>query len=200
MNITHFKYIYIVAIFCFFAVNLKAEDSNADSSVYKVSIEVGVGPSLVLNKMYSKKLEDINTFAMLRMMWKPDKILHIGIEADYLNLMNENKTDITTEFGKTDFNASMYCYPVNGVLSMQFWGIDLYAGAGIAFVKSSITAFNEESKGAIIAGSYIYGASYSKYYSDEFSIGLEAKGFFISSINKIATALILKINWDLYSY
>ena len=202
MNTIHFKILLTIVISCI-SINSYAQIIPAqitDTSYYNVSVEVGGGLSIMFNKMYSKKLNDIKAFAMMRVMWKPDKILNIGVEADYLNLMTEKKTNITTEFGTTDFSANLSCIPLNVVLSMGVCGFDIYAGTGLAFVNSSITAFNDQSDATIIAGSYIYGLSYSKLISKDLSIGLEAKGFFISSINKIASALIIKVNWNIYSY
>lgn len=188
--------LFIIFMITFSRVNA----AESDSSVYKVSMELGGGTSLLMNKMYAKRLSDFNTFGMIRFMWRPDRILNLGIEADYLNLMNETKENISTEFGSTNFDAKLYCYPINAVLSMKVWGIDFYAGAGMAIVESRVEAFNVISDAEIICGSYTYGLSYSKPLADNFSIGLEGKGFFISSINKAAVAIILKINWDLLKY
>lgn len=190
----------IITIALFIIVIGKSFATESDSSKYKVSIELGAGTSLLINKMYAKKLSDFNAFWTIRIMWHPERILSVGIEADYLTLLKERKENINTDFGKTNFDAKLFSYPINAVLSMKIWGIDLYAGAGIAFVESKVNAFEVISDAEIISGSYTYGLSYSTLLFDDFSIGVEGKGFFITSVNKAATALILKINWDFLNY
>lgn len=173
---------------------------KSDSSVYKICLDVGAGFSLLLNSIDDKQISDIYLFGMIRTMWKPDRIVSIGVEANYLNLMKDKKTSVNTEFGATDFEAVLYCYPINGILSMRILDLDVFAGAGIAFVKSSVKAFNEESNTSIIAGSYNFGLAYSYLISKNLYIGIEGKVFFISSINKTASALILKIDWDMLEW
>ena len=194
--------LYKVAVACLlvFAFNsAHGEDSagKVDSSVYKLSLEVGSGASMMMNKMNSRRFEDINLFAMVRLMWRPDRILNIGIEADYLDLMNDQRSGVETEFGTTDFRAKLFCYPINGILSMKLFGIDIYAGAGIAFVISRINAFDETSETHIITGSYTYAMAYSIPLTPRLSMGAEGKVFIVSTVNKVATSLILKLNWDI---
>ena len=74
----------------------------------------------------------------VRVMWNPEHLLSIGLESGYQYLYSIDVSDYDTEFGTTDFSASMYTVPVFIVFAMRLLpNIRLTAGTGMYLLFNS---------------------------------------------------------------
>lgn len=195
------KLIVIVFIsIIFICYNAKSDINNQsdtnDTEKYSLSLSISSGASLLLNKyegykQAQNKLKELFFYPTLKIMWRTNTLLNIGLESTYLTVMKDE------DYQLTKFEAKMTAVPVSLLFNMNIWGIDIYAGFGVTFIESNINAFDDFSSSRIIAGNYIYGLGYNIPISKSLGVGIEAKVFYITSINKYITCLGVNFSYNL---
>lgn len=189
---------FISIIFLFYEAksDINNQSGSYDNETYSLSLSISSGASLLLNKYEGykqerNKLKELFYYPTLKVMWRTNTLLNIGLESTYLTVMKDEDYQIT------NFEGKMTALPVSLLFDMVIWGIDIYAGFGVTFLESNIKAFDDISSSRIIAGNYIYGLGYNIPITKNLGIGVEAKVFFITSINKYIACLGLNINYNI---
>jgi hypothetical protein len=202
MNFIRIKYFAIVLlVFLTALIQLPATDKIAipKDSIFAFSIEA-IGAYSKSWGVSNSKTVQTDLAPSLRLMWKPNRALNIGLETAYIHLKSETKTGISTEFGKTDFAGDLYGVPLLLVFDMELAGLDLYGGVGAINVLSTLKAFNTESSVSAIYGCYMLALAYKYNIFSNFGIGLEAKAYTYTKINTVSGMLCLNIFYDFYRY
>jgi hypothetical protein len=113
-------------------------------------------------------------------MWQPDHRLMIGLQASYIALPGEQKENVNTEFGKTDFKAGLRTAPILLVFGMKIWELNIYGGMGVGRVTSSIEAFGEIASGYEWNNAIYTGVGYRCDFSRYFGLGIENRTYYFS--------------------
>jgi|WetSurMetagenome_2_1015567.scaffolds.fasta_scaffold31630_4 hypothetical protein len=117
--------------------------AQSKDSTYKILIESGGGYGLSKDSA-SQSVTRYGFSGMLRIMWKPDHRLKVGIETGWLRIASLDEEEIKNEFGTVKLNASLNAIPVMAVFDMDIWRLNLYTGLGYYYVLSTISVENEK--------------------------------------------------------
>lgn len=149
--------------------------------------------SLYLDNKY--EIKDKEYSPTFRFIWKPNHNLSLGVESGYVPILIEDfKKD------NSKFEGKMYAIPILFNLTYDLYIAYLFAGFGPSLINSKITALNEVINSNIWAGTYNYGLGLKIPFSRNFSIGVEAQGFYFSKINKIVAQAGLNLTYGFYGY
>lgn len=150
----------ILSIVVFFACTSFAQHSD---TTYSLTAEFGAGYSRYFTTMDYSELNKNGFSGTVRVMWNPEHLLSIGLETGYQYLYSIDISNYDTEFGNTDFSASMYTIPIFAMFSMKVTpNIKLNAGTGVYLLFNSGNIFgdnlesNQLSIGAHAGVSYLY--------------------------------------------
>jgi hypothetical protein len=134
-----------------------------NAKTYSLTTELGVGYSRYFTTMDYDDLNKNGFSGTVRVMWNPEHLLSIGLESGYQYLYSIDISNYDTEFGTTNFSASMYTIPIFAIFSMKVTpNISLSAGTGMYLLFNSGNMFddalesNQISIGAHIGASYLY--------------------------------------------
>ena len=130
----------------------------------------------------------INFSPSLRLLWKPDHRLNIGIETTYMMV---RKTE--TEKNRQNLHAKLEALPIYLVFNMTVMNIDMTGGIGISYMKSTISAFNDLSIATDWHYCFNFAIGYSYYFTPGFGAGFETKLFSLSKTDDLALAAYLKL-------
>jgi hypothetical protein len=176
-----------------FNVVLHAEKRD---SVFALSIEVT--PGLTTN-IESGKINQLNFAPSLRVFWKPNHLLNIGIETSLLKLDRESRTNVESEFGTTSFKAALNALPVLLIFNMKVLHIDVYGGIGASYITSKVDAFNTKVIAHIWRYTYCCGVGYT-YPLKRFGIGIEARMYSFAKLEKTMIGIMPKLTYDFYKW
>jgi hypothetical protein len=76
----------------------------------------------------------------------------------------------------------------------------LFAGFGSSYITSHIEALNEKITTHTFAGTYNYGFGLKIPFARNFSLGIEAQGFYLSKIDKLVAQVGLNISYGFYGF
>ena len=80
----------------------------------------------------------------VRVMWNPEHLLSVGLETGYQYLYSIDVSDYSTDYGTTQFSASMYAVPIFMVFSMKIApNVKLTAGSGMYLLYNSGELFGD---------------------------------------------------------
>ena len=200
MNITlRNKFVLFLFLICFFTSKAKAQQENKPANQFAVYATLGNGLTGVI--AYNNSfIDNIFYSPSLRLLWKPNHLLNIGVESAYLTISKQDSTLSTTPFGTTVLKARLNAVPLLLVFNMKFSRIDLYYGIGVSYVKSRLQAFEEK----VTVGNWYYcydaAISYTYPLSKKINIGLEAKSYFFPKLQKISGGLVLSLSYRLLQW
>lgn len=127
----------------FISTSLWFTAAQSRDSTYKILIESGGGYGLSKDSV-SQSVTRYGFSGMLRIMWKPDHHLKVGIETGWLRIASLDEEEIKNEFGTVKLDASLNAIPVMAVFDMDIWCLNLYTGLGYYYVISTISVETEE--------------------------------------------------------
>jgi hypothetical protein len=135
----------------------------------------------------------------LRVMWKPEHLVSVGIETGYIPLTQAN-TKGQIKPGEVDGNAQLTAIPAIIVFSMEKYNIELAAGIGMY----SLQLYGKSSKNVIVENSalemgYMFSGAYSIPIGD-FALGFEMK--YLALTDREITMFIpnIRLRWNMFSY
>lgn len=192
----------ILFFILFFEVSLSAnaaQDSiivkHYDIFYYEISIINSY--SILVDK--DSKIEDSRYSPTFRFKWKPNRKLSVGVESGYIPILFTD-SKVITENGKENFKGSMYGIPALIIFNYDISILSLFGGFGTSYLMSDITALNQNYKSNTWIDTYNYGIGLSIPLAHNFSIGIEAKGFFFSKINKLIGQAGVNVKYGFYGY
>jgi hypothetical protein len=181
-----------------FVPALKAQET---AGRYYLSAEVGGGYTRLLTDVDVDGLDRNGFEGMFRLMWNPEHLLSLGLETGYLHLYSIERGNIPTEFGPTDFTASMTAVPINFALAMRVTDeIKIRGGSGMYLLSNSGEIFGETLESSQISIGMQCGASYATPVGKDMSIGAEVKWSYISKIQESTIGIQFLFIYDLLDF
>jgi hypothetical protein len=164
--------------------------AQTQDTVYSLSAEVGLGYSRFITTLDYDDLNKNGFAGTVRVMWNPEHLLSIGLETGYHYLYSIDVTNIPTEFGTSDFSASMVAVPIFIAIQMRITpNIKLIAGSGMFLLNNSGTAFGDELESSQISIGAHAGIAYTYPLNNLISIGGELQYSYYSKIQDQNIAL-----------
>lgn len=192
----YIKKIFIIAVFA--ACSAFSQDND---TTYSISTELGLGYSRYFTTMDYSDLNKNGLSGTVRVMWNPEYLLSIGLESGYQYLYSIDVSNYDTEFGTTDFSASMYTVPVFIVFAMRLSpNIRLTAGTGMYLLFNSGNLFEDPLESNQISIGGHGGVSYTYPISNSISIGGELLYSYFSKIQDQTVAVQFLFIYDFLKY
>ena len=171
------KILTITVAVTFFAFGQETENT------YSLTTELGIGYSRYFTTMDYSDLNKNGFSGTIRVMWNPEHLLSIGLETGYQQLYSIDVSNYETEFGTTEFSASMYTIPIFIVFAMRITpNIKLTAGGGTNLLFNEGNMFNDPLESSQISIGAHIGVSYTIPISSTISIGGELLYSYYSKI------------------
>ncbi|MBL0177275.1 MAG: hypothetical protein IPP94_18855 [Ignavibacteria bacterium] len=137
----------------------------------------------------------------LRLMWKPDHLLRVGLESGWTSMYSYTLKDVQTQFGKTDANLFLSAIPVLVVFSMEVArGVELFGGTGVYYVNLCTRSFGETVNVREFSQGWMLAASYSVPLSASFCLSLEAKWLGATQFGDAAVSTQLQARYRLLEW
>jgi hypothetical protein len=192
----HLKKILIVFVFMICSALAQVNDTT-----YSLTTELGLGYSRYFTTMDYSDLNKNGFSGTLRVMWNPEHLLSIGLESGYQYLYSINVKNYDTEFGTTDFSASMYTVPIFIVLAMKVTpNIKLTAGSGMYLLFNAGNMFGDEIKSNQISIGLHTGINYTVPINNSISLGGELLYSYFSKMQDQTVAIQFLFVYDLFRY
>jgi opacity protein-like surface antigen len=169
-----------------------------ENTDYSWTIEGMYGISYNL-RTFNFKAKRLNYTPSVRILWKPEHRLNLGVEATYLMIAKTDEKLNDDNYGSGRFEAILEALPIYAVFNMRLFYLDWTAGIGAAYMRSTVTSFGDEA----ISNNWHYcfnlGIGFSFDIWKNFGMGLEGKVFSFTKTNQyVATAHLKLIYHFLY--
>ncbi len=166
-------------------------------TLYSLSTEIGLGYSRYFTTMDYDDLNKHGFTGTVRMMWNPEHLLSVGLETGYQYLYSIDLNDYSTEFGTTDFSASMYTVPIFMVFTMKVApNIKLTTGSGMYLLYNAGSLFNDQLESNQISIGVYGGISYTYPIYNDISLGAELQYAYFSKIQDQTLSLKFLFIYD----
>lgn len=137
--------------------------------------------------------------ATLRLMWKPEHLVSVGIETGYIPLSQANSKG-QIKPGEVDGNAQLTAIPAIVVFAMEKYNIELSAGIGMY----SLQLYGKSSKNVVVENSalemgYMFSGAYSIPMGD-FALGLELKYHAFTDRDIQMFIPNIRLRWNMFTY
>ena len=164
--------------------------SQVEDTTYSLTTEIGLGYSRYFTTMDYNDLNKNGFSGTVRVMWNPEHLLSIGLETGYQYLYSIDVNNVETEFGTSDFSASMVSVPIFIAIAMRITpNIKLIAGSGMFLLSNNGTAFGDALESSQISIGAHAGIAYVHPLTDLISIGGELQYSYYSKIQDQTFAL-----------
>ncbi len=172
-----------------------------EDTVYSISTEIGVGYSRYFTTMDYDDLNKNGFSGLVKVMWNPEHLLSIGLETGYQYLYSIDISNYDTEFGTTEFKASMYAVPVFIVFAMKVApNVKLTAGTGMHLLYNSGEIFGDKIQSNQISIGAHAGVAYTYPINNSMSIGGELVYSYISKLQDQTIALQFIFAYDFLKF
>jgi hypothetical protein len=166
-------------------------------TLYSLSTEIGLGYSRYFTTMDYDDLNKNGFSGTVRVMWNPEHLLSVGLETGYQYLYSIDLSDYSTEFGNTDFSASMYTVPIFIVLTMKVApNIKLSTGSGMYLLYNAGNIFDDQLESNQLSIGAYGGISYTYPINNSISLGGELQYAYISKIQDQTVSLKFLFIYD----
>ena len=191
----------IIKILVFIGLISCSAFSQVTDTTYSLSTELGIGYSRYFTTMDYKDLNKNGFSGTVRVMWNPEHLLSVGLESGYQYLYSINVNNYDTEFGTTDFSASMYTVPIFIVFAMKVVpNVKITAGTGMYLLFNSGNIFGDELKSNQVSIGGHFGVAYTYPINNSMAIGGELLYSYFSKIQDQAVAIQFKFVYDFFKY
>jgi hypothetical protein len=170
------------------------QDSLAKKKGFALSASIGSGYIANIDQEKSFN-ENIFFSPSVRVMWKPNHRLNIGVETAYLTVSKLDSTLQSTPFGSTILKARLNAIPLLLVFNMKIAKIDLYYGIGVSYTTSHLQAFEERIVVSNWYYCYNFGFAYNRSITKNLELGIESKTYFFPKLQKVSSGLELILSY-----
>lgn len=172
-----------------------------NNTTYSLSTEISLGYSRYITTMDYENLNQNGFSGLVKVMWNPEHLLSIGLETGYQYFYSIDINNYDTEFGPTQFKASMYAVPVFFVFAMKVApNVKLTAGTGIHLLYNSGEIFGDQIESNQISIGAHAGVSYTYPINNSMSIGGELMYSYISKLQDQTVAIQFMFVYDFFKY
>lgn len=166
-------------------------DSIVTEKKFSVSAEIIGGISYNLRDDVFKS-QKMHFSPSLRLLWKPDHRLNIGIETTYMTIRK-----IEVEKNKNKLKGNMEAIPMLLVFNMKAFHLDFIAGIGVGYISSTIDVMKEVTTATNWHYCSLFGFGYSYMFSDYIGLGIEARLFSFTKTDEFVGSGVLKIVFNI---
>jgi hypothetical protein len=200
MNIIQIK-IFLVILFCivFSANSDSAQDSLIVEHVDKFYYELCLINSYSIHLDNNLDIKEKLYSPTIRFRWKPNRRLSLGLESGFVPILSEN-SKIPTDQGIKKFEGFMYGIPILVNFNYDFSFFYIFSGFGTSYINSEITGIKQSITSEAWAGTYNYGLGLAIPFARNFSIGIEAKGFYFTKIDELVAQAGINITYGFYGF
>jgi len=132
----------------------------------------------------------------LRVMWKPEHLLRLGLETGLTQVYYIKTENVQTDFGSTDFTSSMNAVPILLVLSMPITQrLDIYGGMGSFLLYSNTESFGSNVTSSAMSVGFSLGASYFTPLEGDWGIGAELKWYHMDKFSDDTITLQVMVSY-----
>lgn len=132
----------------------------------------------------------------LRVMWKPEHLLRLGLETGLTQVYYVKTENVQTGFGATDFTSSMNAVPILLALSMPLTErIDVYAGMGSFLLYSNTESFGSNVTASAMSVGFSLGVSYMTPLEGDWGIGGELKWYHLDKFSDDTITLQVMVSY-----
>lgn len=175
--------------------------TQSKDSTYSLTAEIGAGYSRYFTTMDYSDLNKNGFSGAVRVMWNPEHLLSIGLETGYQYLYSINISNYETEFGTTQYSASMYTIPIFAIFSMKVTpNIRINAGTGMYLLYNSGELFGDKLQSNQLSIGARMGVSYTYPINNSVSVGGELLYSYFSKIQDQTLALQLLFVYKFLEY
>jgi opacity protein-like surface antigen len=175
--------------------------SSIHGQTYQLNGTVGFGYGRFITDMDLSGLNKNGYSGTIRVMWQPEHLLRVGLETGYYRLYSIAQNNIQTEFGPTDAQSSLDAYPLVLNWAMQIiHNLEIFAGIGTTFLKTSFKSFGVEVNSTQLSTSYIIGGTYTYDIADKIKLGGELKYYRINKIEDGTLTLQFMFVYKLFDW
>lgn len=189
----------LIGSLLFMSTSLWFASAQSRDTTYKILIESGGGYGLSKDSV-SQSVSRYGFSGMLRIMWKPDHRLKVGVETGWLRIASLNDEEIKNEFGTVKLNASLNAIPVMAVFDMDIWRLNLYTGLGYYYVLSTISVENEEITNTKWNVGFYLALAYKYTLSEKIKLCSELKWCSIGELGKTILLAEVFISYNLFEW
>lgn len=132
----------------------------------------------------------------LRVMWKPEHLLRLGVETGLTQVYYVRTENVQTDFGATDFVSSMNAVPILLMLSMPLSKhLDIYAGMGSFLLYSNTESFGSSVTASAMSVGFSLGVSYMTPLDGDWGIGGELKWYHMDKFSDDNITLQIMVSY-----
>ena len=178
------------------AAPLRAQEAVRPTTL---SLEGGGGYTRFLTDADIAGLSKSGFAGTVRLMWKPEHLLSLGLETGYQYLYSVELNNVATEFGTTNFNASMTTVPIMIAFAMRVTPeVRLRAATGMYLLSNTGEIFGDDLESSELSIGMGAGASYTVPIGERLSLGGELRYSYISKIQESSLGLQILLEYQLF--
>ena len=172
-------------------------------SLFQVRLAAGAGWGFRISEITIPNNQiDVSTScpaASLRLLWKPEHMLSVGIESGYLPI-TQVSSKAPLKPNEADGNANLSAIPILAVFSMEKYGFEAAAGIGVYQLMVSGKSNKGSIENSAIELGYMFSGSYVFRFSSRIGAGIDLK-YFAFTDREIAMLIPqLSFRWALLAY
>jgi len=137
----------------------------------------------------------------LRVMWKPEHLLRVGLETGYHYVYGAEVESFTNEFGTTDAKTSLYVMPILLTFSMPVIDrFEAWVGMGAGLLTSHVEFFGQTSDVSSFTPYMYVGVSYLYPIARDLQLGGEARYQYMERFRDQNVSVQVILSWQFHTY
>lgn len=171
------------------------------AQTYSLNGYVGVGYARFLTDMDLDGLNQNGYNTMIRLMWKPEHLLSVGLESGYHYLYNYESHIDDPDFGSTNVKSTLTGVPLFFVAAMEIIpSVELLGGIGPTFLNTYFNSYGVESQSSQITTSYFVAGRYEYPINESLALGGELNYYRINKIEDSTLSVLFVLSYRLMSW
>lgn len=137
----------------------------------------------------------------VRVMWKPEHLLRVGLETGYHFVYGSEVESFTNEFGTTSAQTSLYVMPILLVFSMPVIDrFDAWVGMGAGLLTSHVEFFGQTTNASSFTPYMYAGVSYMYPVARDLQLGGEVRYQYMERFRDQNLSVQVMMSWQFSTY
>jgi hypothetical protein len=133
----------------------------------------------------------------LRIMWKPEHLLRLGIETGLTQVYQVKTVNIQSTYGATDFTSSLNAVPILLAFSMPLTDrLEVILRSGGYLLYSNTESFGNTVSSSTLSTGFGFGLSYMTPLDEDWGIGGEIKWYHMSKFDDDNIMLQVMVSYN----